>query len=69
MLAQIRNELSGLSIIQTLRVKLVRQSSVRFFGTDDENLMFRERQHLKQISDESEGPVAYETMSQDDAHC
>lgn len=41
MLTQLRNELSGLPIIQTLRVKLVRQSSVRFFGTDDENLMFR----------------------------
>lgn len=41
MLTQLRNELSGLPIIQTLRVKLVRQSSVRFFGTYDKNLMFR----------------------------
>lgn len=47
MLTQLRNELSGLSISQTLRVKLVRQSCVRFFGTDDENLMFREEATFK----------------------
>lgn len=42
MLTQVGKELSGLSVMQSLGAQLVKQSSTRSFGTnDDEKLVFR----------------------------